>query len=118
MRRFNARRRRLALAEDFGDLAVFVRTLPCLVIGCRRGPVDAAHVRSRGAGHHAWIEIDGKRFGNIVPLCRQHHDRQGSLGTATFEATYRLGAWLANFHRVDTLAEAARVIGDAQGGAP
>jgi hypothetical protein len=68
LRPVNSRRRRAAQAEDFGELAVFVRRLPCLVVGCTRSPVDAAHVRSRGAGHHAWIEIDGERFGNIVPL--------------------------------------------------
>lgn len=126
LRPVNGPRRRRALVEDFGGLAVFVRRLPCLVVGCLRWPVDAAHVRSRGAGHHAWIEIDGDRFGNIVPLCRQHHDQQGRLGIKDFEGSYGssagnggLGVWLARLHRVETLADAGRIIGvAAEGGSP
>jgi hypothetical protein len=122
LRKVNARRRRAALAEDFGDLAVFVRRLPCLVVGCTRSPVDAAHVRSRGAGHHAWLVVDGERVGNIVPLCRLHHDEQGQRGVTNFEAKHDLCVRLplreCSVVGYRALAEAAKIIGEAaKGGA-
>lgn len=66
--------------EQFGPQADLCRALPCLV--CGRRPSDAAHVRSRGAG--------GTGLGNIVPLCRFHHDEQGRLGIRTFERRHRV----------------------------
>lgn len=114
----NPGRARAAVAEDFGPLGAFVRGLPCCVDGCQQGernPCDPAHVRSRGAGHHAWIEIDGVRKGNITPLCRAHHDRQGRRGIRTFEREHTLvlrpGAGCAGVP-CRTLAEAAEVAGD------
>lgn len=118
MRRFNARRRRRALAEDFGDLAVFVRTLPCLVVGCTQSPVDAAHVRSRGAGHHAWLVLGGERVGNIVPLCRAHHDEQGQRGIKTFEANNVLQVRVGWAKPVASLAAAAVLVGRLFEGGP
>lgn len=112
MRRVNSRRRQIRHARDFGDLAVFVRTLPCLVEGCA-GEVEAAHVRSRGAGGNAWIEVDGERVGNIVPLCHAHHQEQHHRGQATFHGRHTLrvvwrnGASLS----VSTMTDAARTIG-------
>jgi hypothetical protein len=50
--------------EAFGDCARMSRLLPCLVCD-RPPPSDPAHVRARGAG--------GKDAGNVVPLCRKHH---------------------------------------------
>lgn len=85
----NKGRAALALIEDFGPLGAFVRGLPCCVDGCRRGPCDPAHVRSRGAGHHAWIEIDGVRVGNIAPLCHPHHVEQHH-GIRSFERAHVL----------------------------
>ena len=108
------RDRRNARREcDFGDLAEHVRTLPCLV--CGRSPVDPAHVRSRGAGGHAWIEgsldVHGVPFpirvGNIVPLCRAHHTEQHASGIRTFERA----------HRLDLAAEAERIGREFAGGA-
>ena len=49
----NRKRAAARQAEAFGDLAEYVRGLGCLV--CNRRPVEAAHVRSRGAGFGAWI---------------------------------------------------------------
>lgn len=123
LRRVNARRRRAALAEDFGDLADVVRTLPCCVAGCARGPSDPAHVRSRGAGHHAWITIDGVTVGNLAPLCRTHHDEQGRRGVKPFEAAHKLIVrWPAIGLSVVAadLAEVAAIVGHrvgASGGA-
>jgi hypothetical protein len=56
LRPVNSRRRRAAQAEDFGELAVFVRRLPCCVRGCTAGPTDPAHVIGKARGH-AWLEL-------------------------------------------------------------
>jgi hypothetical protein len=111
----NPGRARAAVVEDFGPLGAFVRGLPCCVDTCQRGSCDPAHVRSRGAGHHAWLEIDGVRRGNITPLCRAHHDRQGRRGIKTFEREHVLVLRPAPGCvgvPCSTLAEAAEVAGD------
>jgi len=89
----NPKRAKVTQAEDFGPLADAVRRLPCCVRGCRRVGVDPAHVRSRGAGGAAWIEVDGGRVGNLAPLCRPHHTGgdgvtrpQHQIGVVAFEA--------------------------------
>ena len=87
----NPERRELRYARDFGGLAVFVRGLPCLV--CRARPVDPAHVRSRGAGGHAWIgdpDNPATARGNLVPLCRKHHREQHDTGLRSFETKHGL----------------------------
>lgn len=43
-------------------------------------PVQAAHIKSRGAG--------GSDHGNVVPLCLWHHAKQHSMGTTSFETFY------------------------------
>ena len=67
--------------RDFGELAEYVRTLPCWVCGLsdesQQTPTQACHVRSRGAGGHAWRE-DGS--GNLAPQCDHHHRLQHSAG--------------------------------------
>ena len=85
-------------ARDFGDLAAYVRTLPCAACG-RDGPSDAAHVRSRGAGGHAWGE-DG--HSNILPMCRQCHTKQHAQGWSAIHPGGR-----------DWAALAARTVGEA-----
>jgi hypothetical protein len=73
------------LERNFGWLAVLVRALPCCVARCRRHPSDPAHVLGRGAGGHAWVEVEGVKVGNLAPLCRWHHDESGRRGADTFD---------------------------------
>jgi hypothetical protein len=93
LKRRNHVRAQEARAEDFGELAEFVRGLPCAVAGCKRTPSEPAHVVSRGAGGHAWSMVDAKPVGNILPLCRAHHTGgpgvtrpQHTVGWPTFNA--------------------------------
>lgn len=105
LKRRNAKRAKARRARDFGELADYVRTLGCLV--CNARPVDPAHVRSRGAGGHAWIDAPhvgylgplAPRVGNLVPLCRTHHREQHDHGIRTFEER----------HGLDLAEEAARI---------
>lgn len=121
IRRRNPERAAAARAEDFGPLADAVRGLPCCVAGCRRSPADPAHVRSRGAGGSAWIEVDGQHVGNIAPLCRAHHTGgpgvtrpQHQVGPVTFEAENRLELRLPGIAPIpaSTLAEIAARVGE------
>lgn len=123
IRRRNPERAAAARAEDFGPLADAVRGLPCCVAGCRRTPSDPAHVRGRGAGGSAWIEVDGRRAGNIAPLCRAHHTGEpGSgvlrpqhvAGRETFERENRLELRLPGVAPIPaaTLAEIAALVGE------
>lgn len=123
----NPTRARAAQAEDFGPLADAVRGLPCCVAGCRRAPVDPAHVRSRGAGGAAWIEVDGRRVGNLAPLCRAHHTGgdgitrpQHQIGVPRFELENRLelrlpGKGAAGAFTLAAIAEAIGVWFEAGG---
>lgn len=63
----------------------WIRLLPCLVNGDGArcfGPIQAAHVRSRGAG--------GGDFDNLMPLCMGHHAEQHAVGIRTFAARYEV----------------------------
>ncbi len=76
MRRRNPERAAKRYDRDFGELAAYVRTLPCA--SCEApAPSDPAHVKSRGAGGHAWLE---NGHGNIIPLCRLCHNAQHASG--------------------------------------
>ena len=70
--------RRVELYERaFGDRGELVRAMPCLLLGSGCwGPIEAAHVRSRGAG--------GTRR-DLVPLCARHHREQHDRGIRTFQ---------------------------------
>jgi hypothetical protein len=67
-----------------------IRELPCLLaaLGKCSGPVEAAHVQSRGAG--------GGDRGNLVPLCSGHHREkkfaQHHIGWPAFEQLHELDA--------------------------
>jgi hypothetical protein len=63
--------------HSFESLRIFmhVRQLPCAA--CGKGPSDAAHIRSRGAG-------GPDDFFNLMPLCRKHHIEQHTIGIRTF----------------------------------
>lgn len=89
IRAVNPERRAARYADAYGGRGDAVRARPCLCAGrgCW-GPMEAAHVVSRGAG-------GGAR--DLVPLCRGHHREQHSRGVRTFAEDYGLD-----------LAEAAR----------
>jgi hypothetical protein len=87
IRRSNPDRKAKRYARDFGPLADYVRGLDCCACGAA-GPSDPAHVRSRGAGGHAWTD-DGR--GNIIPLCRACHGRQHAKGWSALDPGGR--AW-------------------------
>ncbi len=64
------------------DFLKWIRTLPCAVgvsLLCD-GPIEAAHVRSRGAG--------GADIGNVIPLCSEHHRAQHGSGIQSFAQFY------------------------------
>lgn len=94
----NEKRAQAERERQFGELAEYVRSLPCAVKGCR-GFAEPAHVHTRrNAG--AWRELPtGERVGNIVPLCSWHHREQHRIGVRSFEAA----------HGVDLEAVARRV---------
>jgi len=65
--------------RGFGSLerVEFIQSLPCIV--CGRGPVEAAHAKSRGAGGGP---------DDLLPLCGGpdgHHAEQHRIGVRTFE---------------------------------
>lgn len=60
----------------------WIRTLPCVVgVGCE-GSVEAAHVKSKGAG--------GCDEGNTIPCCASHHFEQHTIGIRSFASKYSL----------------------------
>jgi hypothetical protein len=62
----------------------FVKRHSCCVPGCEEGPIEFAHVKSRGAGGGDW-------FG--VSLCPRHHREQHSVGIDTFQAKHKIDLW-------------------------
>lgn len=82
MPRVNRKRLARRRALQFGPQAELCRKSPCCIPGCRRRRSDPAHVVSTGAG--------GKDRGNVVPLCRPHHDQQHLIGVKTFQRKHGL----------------------------
>jgi hypothetical protein len=80
-------------AAAYGTHAAVVRAMDCLVRGCRVRPVQAAHVKSRGAGG-TWRDL--------IPLCWRHHGEQHAVGVRTFAAR----------HGLDLAAAAAALVGE------
>jgi hypothetical protein len=62
----------------------FVRSLPCVV--CGGNDVDLAHVSYADARFGKFGRGKGQKEESIwtVPLCREHHDIQHSVGERTF----------------------------------
>lgn len=59
----------------------WIRNQPCVALGAAcLGPVDACHVKSRGAG--------GADPKNLFSACRKHHAEQHTLGIKSFGAKY------------------------------
>ena len=86
IKKVNAKRKASAWLLAYGSKArcSWMKGLGCLV--CHAGPVEIAHVRSRGAGGG---------FADTVPLCRTHHVCQHSVGVVTFERLHRANLRLA-----------------------
>ena len=59
----------------------FIQSRPCAA--CGRTPVDAHHIRTRGAG-------GDDRLSNLLPLCRVHHTEIHKIGKQTFFEKYRI----------------------------
>lgn len=55
----------------------FIRTQPCVICGAL--PVDADHIKTRGAGGGD---------DQVWPLCRLHHTERHSMGIKTFQSRY------------------------------
>lgn len=96
-RKSDPKKRRFSKLRD-PEYVAWIRTLPCTNAGRAeyydawvaagrpadnsddRRIIEAAHVRSRGAG--------GADVGNTVPLCRICHREQHRIGIKSFEAKY------------------------------
>ena len=86
----NRKRAAKRKARDFGPYADWIRTQPCCISGKRTGEdgvlpytrcfVEAAHVRSRGAG--------GTSDANLVPLDWVLHSAQHTSGIRALEKKY------------------------------
>lgn len=83
LRQVNPTRRAERFAKAFGERGDPIRAMPCLlaVKGDCSGAIEAAHIRSRGAG--------GTLL-DLVPLCVRHHRRQHNMGIRSFESTYKI----------------------------
>lgn len=67
-----------------------VKTESCVVGAFCFGPIDPAHVISRGAGG------PDEEF-NVMPLCRKHHQVQHKRGWPVFAAlNINVWTWLLN----------------------
>ena len=89
--RSNPARKAREWARAYGskERVAFVQSLPCVVLGCTRGPIENMHIRGDGAGRKA----DAKY---IVPACSYHHAEAHSVGIKTFEALHQIPlAWHA-----------------------
>ena len=64
----------------------WVRRHDCCVCGCRRGPIECAHVRS-GTDGGAGLKPSDKW---TISLCEFHHREQHRIGEKTFGRKYEL----------------------------
>lgn len=58
----------------------FIRSFHCVRDGCQGMPIECAHVRN-GSGAGMGQKPDDWR---VVPLCREHHGQQHTVGEQTF----------------------------------
>ena len=58
----------------------FIRSFHCAIDGCQGMPIECAHVRN-GSGAGMGQKPDDWR---VVPLCREHHGQQHTVGEQTF----------------------------------
>lgn len=100
--------------ENYGALGDVVRSMPCLVQGCRSRRVEVCHVTTRGAGGGAWVvnPETGRLDGNLIPFCMEHHREQHSAGVETFPNLHTLVIeTMTSYAEPATLAEAAWQVG-------
>ncbi len=75
--RVNRERKKRLFAEDFysQEFVDFIHSLPCALCGIRRN-VEAAHVRSRGAGGKAKdvVPLCGEMFYGRAMSCHSRYD--------------------------------------------
>lgn len=64
----------------------FVRSHECVVPGCHRRPIEAAHVRT-GTVCGVGLKPDDSW---VVSMCRDHHAEQHRIGETSFEAKYSI----------------------------
>jgi hypothetical protein len=64
----------------------WVRSLSCIVPGCRRSPCQFCHVRSAANAGTGLKPFDS--FG--VPMCALHHSEQHRIGQPAFQIRYHL----------------------------
>lgn len=79
----NKKRRAVLFTKHFHSTGylTYVHGLDCCVgRGCA-GPIQAAHVQSRGAGG---------TYESIVPMCSYHHNAQHSSGIESFQRQHAL----------------------------
>lgn len=83
----NPERRAETHAVAFGAKGTWIRAHPCIVHGCWRHPIHAAHAIARGRG-----SAKGDKR-HLVPLCWLHHREAGEYRTAArrlFEIRHEL----------------------------
>lgn len=92
LKKRNVRRAKEAFTEAFGEKGSWVRGFSCAIGVYGRNPgecdglIEAAHVRSRGAGGAAK---------DIIPLCTRHHREQHDAGIRTTESKYAISFTMA-----------------------
>lgn len=65
----------------------WIRSMPCLVAGCRTGsPVQAHHIRTSANAGTGIKSADSC----AVPICADHHAEGHQIGWLTFEERYSL----------------------------
>ena len=90
LRRSNPKRRAKLYREQYGEHGAYVRDHGCVVGHRCGGQIQAAHVKSRGAGGTAR---------DLVGMCALHHGESHAMGIQTFQ----------KFYEIDLAAEAARL---------
>lgn len=100
LRPVNRERKLERYERAYGERGELVRAMPCLLLGngCW-GPIEAAHVKSRGAGGTCR---------DLVPLCSRHHAEQHQAGIKTFCKTHDIDLHAAA-HRIATELDARSV---------
>ena len=74
----------------------FIRSFHCAKDGCQGMPIECAHVRY-GSGAGMGQKPDDWR---VVPLCREHHSQQHTVGEQTFWKGDWLTSLLIRLHRM------------------
>lgn len=86
MKRANRKRKAETFERAYGgtDRVLFVKSLPCSVLGCGNHPSENAHV---GVDHGMGRKGDAD---TIIPLCEAHHKEYHAAGRDSFATKYRV----------------------------